>query len=91
MNELMLGHVSRPGGIISSCILRCFRLVTTSTQTTRMPTQITITVATTGTIRFRSSHSGRPGNLDPSPPPSGSPFVLVPKGGAIVPGKRVRG
>ena len=41
----------------------CFRLVT-ATQMTRTPTQMTITVAATGTIMFRSTHGGSPGNWD---------------------------
>jgi hypothetical protein len=54
-----------------------------ATHTTSIPTQITTTVAHTGTIMFRSNHSGIPGNpafdIESEPPP-------VPNGGAIVPG-----
>ena len=55
----------------------CFRR-DSATQTTRIPTQTTTTVALTGTMMFRSSHSGTPGNSCRS---RGSP----PKGGARVP------
>ena len=42
-------------------ICGCFLLVT-ATQITKTPTQMTITVAATGTIMFRSTHGGNPGN-----------------------------
>ena len=44
----------------------CLRLVT-ATQTTRIPTQTTMTVAVTGTTTSRFSHLGRPG-IPPDPP-----------------------
>ena len=59
-----------------------------ATHTTKMPTQITTTVAQTGTMIFRSSHSGMPGK--PAFPPANvesEPPVPVPNGGAIVPAK----
>ena len=59
----------------------CF-LLDTATQTTRIPTQTTTTVAETGTIMSRSIHSGRPGK----PVFVSAVFVLPPNGGARVPG-----
>ena len=55
----------------------------TATQTTSIPTQTTMTVMLTGTMMFRSNHSGRPSRWNPPldvPLPWGPP-----NGGANVP------
>ena len=60
----------------------CCFLLDTATQTTRIPTQTTMTVAETGTMMSKSIHSGRPGN--PANLVS-AVLVLPPNGGARVP------
>ena len=70
---------TKPGFIIGGVFL-----LDKATHTTSIPTQTTIIVALTGTIIFRSIHSGKPGKLD---------FVselwtLPPKGGARVPNNK---
>ena len=72
--------VKSPGGIKMGCFL-----LVTATHITITPTQITTTVATTGTITFKSIQSGRPGIALLPEPSSLFLLVLVPKGGAIVP------
>ena len=54
-----------------------------ATHTTSIPTIITTTVAHTGTMMFKSNHSGIPGN-EPALAMS-LPDDPVPNGGAIVP------
>ena len=60
--------------------------MTQTAQTMIMPTQITITVAIVGTMMFKSSHSGSPGNrlfpVEPSsksssPAPNAPPIFSV--------------
>ena len=70
--------ILKPGFINGGCFLR-----DTATQTTRMPTQTTTTVADTGTITSKSIHSGSPGKPDLV----SAVFVLPPNGGARVPEK----
>ena len=67
---------TRPGFIRGGVFL-----LETATQTTRMPTHTTIMVALTGTMIFRSIHSGKPGKLDLV----SASLILPPKGGARVP------
>lgn len=66
----------KPGFIRGVCFL-----LDMATQTTRIPTQTTITVAETGTMMSRSIHSGRPGK----PVLVSALFELPPNGGARVP------
>ena len=73
-----LVSILKPGFIKGGCFLR-----DTATQTTRIPTQTTTTVAETGTITSKSIHSGSPGKPDLV----SAVFVLPPNGGARVPEK----
>ena len=66
----------KPGFIIGGVFL-----LESATHTTRIPTQTTITVALTGTIMFKSIHSGNPGKLDLV----SALLTLPPNGGARVP------
>ena len=57
-------------------------LLERATHTTRMPTHTTMMVADTGTMMFRSIHSGSPGKL---PALVSALFTFPPNGGASVP------
>ena len=56
-------------------------LLERATHTTRIPTQTTMIVALTGTIMFKSIHSGKPGK----PAFVSALLTVPPKGGARVP------
>ena len=80
MGAIVIGveEGNKPGFISGGGFLRDM-----ATQTTKIPTQMTTTVAQTGTIMFRSNHSGTPGK--PALDMESEPPAPLPNGGAIVP------